>query len=80
MSQNTPRSAPAPRARRSEVRASCHQVLYETLPDYHPDDTQPSYVLAIPCRPLVVALAALLPSLPVWAGVNREGLSDVKLR
>lgn len=28
------------------------QVLLEALTDYHADDEQPSYVMAIPCRPV----------------------------
>ena len=36
------------------------KVLLDTLPDYHADDDMPSYVLAIPCRPIVVALGGLL--------------------
>eukprot|EP00327_Prymnesium_parvum_P006443 CAMPEP_0182813992 /NCGR_PEP_ID=MMETSP0006_2-20121128/9623_1 /TAXON_ID=97485 /ORGANISM="Prymnesium parvum, Strain Texoma1" /LENGTH=158 /DNA_ID=CAMNT_0024940101 /DNA_START=230 /DNA_END=703 /DNA_ORIENTATION=- len=40
------------------------KVLLEALPDYHPDDEQPSYVMAIPCRPVLVALAQLFAGLP----------------
>ena len=54
------------------------QVLFETLPDYHPDDPQPSYVLAIPCRPIVVALATLLPNCPAWANVDWKALEGTK--
>ena len=37
------------------------KVLLDTLPDYHSGDEQPSYVLAIPCRPIVVGLCSVLP-------------------
>ena len=37
------------------------KVLQEALLDYHPDIEQPSYVMAIPCRPVFVALVHLLP-------------------
>ena len=46
------------------------KVLLDALPDYHADDEQPSYVLAIPCRPIVVALSALLPGLPCLHALN----------
>ena len=47
------------------------RVLLDALPDYHADDEQPSYVLAIPCRPIVVGLSALVPSgMPCLASVN----------
>jgi len=46
------------------------KVLMDALPDYHADDEQPSYVLAIPCRPIVVGLSVLLPGLPNLAAVN----------
>ena len=35
------------------------KVLLDALPDYHADDEQPSYVLAIPCRPILVGLSSL---------------------
>jgi len=50
------------------------KVLLDTLPDYHADDDQPSYVMAIECRPLVVALAKLMPNLPAWQFVNWKAL------
>ena len=51
------------------------KVLLDALPDYHADDEQPSYVLAIPCRPIVVALAALLPScMPLVQAVDVRAL------
>ncbi len=37
------------------------QVLHDALGDYHETDEQPSYVLAIPCRPVLQGLRALLP-------------------
>ena len=46
------------------------KVLLDTLPDYHSTDEQPSYVLAIPCRPIVIGLSVVLPGLPVLATVN----------
>lgn len=46
------------------------QVLLDTLPDYHAEDEQPSYVMAIECRPIVVALANLMPSFHAWPYVN----------
>ena len=33
------------------------KVLLDALPDYHADVEQPSYVLAIPCRPIVIGLS-----------------------
>lgn len=50
------------------------KVLLDTLPDYHPEDEQPSYVMAIPCRPVVVALRSLLPTIPVWHNINWTAL------
>ena len=47
------------------------RVLLDALPDYHADDEQPSYVLAIPCRPIVVGLCALVPtSMPCFSSIN----------
>ena len=46
------------------------RVLLDALPDYHADDEQPSYVLAIPCRPIVVGISALVPTMPCFASVN----------
>ena len=47
------------------------KVLLDALPDYHADDEQPSYVLAIPCRPIVVGLCALVPtSMPCFSSIN----------
>uniref|UniRef100_A0A7S0J439 Uncharacterized protein n=1 Tax=Calcidiscus leptoporus TaxID=127549 RepID=A0A7S0J439_9EUKA len=46
------------------------QVVLETLPDYHPEDEQPSYVLAVECRSIVRQLALLMPSLSAWRHVN----------
>ena len=46
------------------------RVLLDTLPDYDPEDNQPSYVLAIPCRPILVGLSTVLPALPSLANVN----------
>lgn len=46
------------------------KVLLDTLPDYHSEDEQPSYVLAISCRPIVVGLSVALPGLPCLANVN----------
>lgn len=45
-------------------------VLLEALPDYCQEDEQPSYVLAIPCRPVVLALSQLIPSIPCWSHVD----------
>ena len=45
------------------------KVVLDVLPDYYADDEQPSYVLAIPCRPIVVGLSALV-NLPVLASTN----------
>ena len=50
-------------------------VVLETLPDYHPEDEQPSYVLAIECRPIARELAQLLPNLPFWPHVNWQALN-----
>lgn len=47
----------------------------DTLPDYFPDDEQPSYVLAIPCRPVVLALSQLIPNLPAWGKVDWASLA-----
>jgi len=56
------------------------KVLLDTLPDYHPDEQQPSYVMAIPCRPVLVALAQLLSSVPQGLqglqNVNWQSLND----
>ena len=49
-------------------------MLLDTLPDYHVDDEQPSYVMAIPCRPVLVALAQLIIGVP---GVPPEMLQNV---
>lgn len=63
-------------------RRSSHQlkVLLDTLPDYHLDDEQPSYVMAIPCRPVLVALAQLLSGVPQGMQslqhVNWQSLKD----
>lgn len=46
------------------------KVLLDALADYDPEDNQPSYVLAIPCRPILVGLTALLPGLPALANCN----------
>jgi hypothetical protein len=46
------------------------KVLLDTLPDYHSEDEQPSYVLAIPCRPIVIGLSVVLPSMPCLSTVN----------
>ncbi len=46
------------------------KVLLDTLPDYHSEDEQPSFVLAIPCRPIVVGLSIVLPGLPCFSSVN----------
>ena len=35
------------------------KVLLDALPDYPPEDSQPSYVLAIPCRPVLMGLYEL---------------------
>ena len=40
------------------------KVLLDTLPDYPLDEQQPSYVMAIPCRPVLIALAQLLSGAP----------------
>ena len=50
------------------------KVVFETLGDYHLDDEQPSYVMAVPCRPVVVALSALIPGLPAWQRVDWAAL------
>ena len=46
------------------------KVLLDTLPDYHGEETQPSYVLAIPCRPIVDGLSSMgfAPGLTVPCG------------
>ena len=46
------------------------KVLLDALPDYPPEDVQPSYVLAIPCRPILVGLSTVLPGLPFIASIN----------
>jgi hypothetical protein len=46
------------------------RVILDALPDYHMEDEQPSYVLAIPCRPILVGLSAILPGLPALSRVN----------
>lgn len=43
------------------------KVLLDTLTDYHPDDEQPSYVLAIACRPILAGLRAAMPGSPLPA-------------
>ena len=53
------------------------KVLLDALPDYHADDEQPSYVLAIPCRPILIALsssAILNPS--AWPNINWPSLMN----
>ena len=68
---------PPPAVRRRQHRTHAHgftwfprrslpqlKVLLDTLPDYIPDEQQPSYVMAIPCRPVLVALAQLLSGVP----------------
>jgi len=52
------------------------KVLLETLPDYHAEDEQPSYVMAIECRPVVKALAKLMPSFAPWQHVNWAALDS----
>ena len=52
------------------------QVLLDTLPDYHLEDEQPSYVLAIECRPVVCALARLMPGATAWQHVNWRALES----
>ena len=52
------------------------KVLLDTLPDYHSTDEQPSYVMAIECRPIVCALAKLLPNFAAWQHVNWLGLEQ----
>lgn len=46
------------------------RVLLDALPDYFPDDEQPSYVLAVPCRPVLVALSQLIPNFPLSCTVD----------
>ena len=46
------------------------KVLLEVLPDYPCDDAQPSYVLAIPCRPVLLGLSSLLPGLAAWGSID----------
>ena len=46
------------------------KVLLDALPDYDPEDTQPSFVLAIPVRPILVGLSAVLPGSPALANCN----------
>mmetsp|Transcript_3233 Transcript_3233/g.6769 ORF Transcript_3233/g.6769 Transcript_3233/m.6769 type:complete len:185 (-) Transcript_3233:47-601(-) len=53
------------------------KVVLETLPDYHPEDEQPSYVLAVECRSVVCKLAMLMPSLDAWQHVNWQALEQV---
>ena len=50
------------------------KVLLEALPDYPAEEVQPSYVLAIPCRPIVMGLSTLFPGLPCLSGVNWAAL------
>lgn len=50
------------------------KVLLDALPDYFPEDEQPSYVLAIPCRPIVAGLNAMMPGLPYLAQINWASL------
>ena len=52
------------------------RVLLDALPDYHADDEQPSYVLAIDCRPVVCALARLMPGAAAWQHVNWRALES----
>lgn len=52
----TPPQLPAELANLDQLK-----VLLDALPDYDPEDTQPSFVLAIPCRPVLVGLSAVLP-------------------
>ena len=52
------------------------KVLLDALGDYHAEDEQPSYVLAIPCRPVVVGLASLIPGMPYLASVNWDALAQ----
>mmetsp|Transcript_29632 Transcript_29632/g.88314 ORF Transcript_29632/g.88314 Transcript_29632/m.88314 type:complete len:180 (-) Transcript_29632:50-589(-) len=52
------------------------RVLLDTLPDYHLEDEQPSYVLAIECRPVVCALARLMPGAAAWQHVNWRALES----
>ena len=51
-------------------------VLLDVLPDYPPYDPQPSYVMAIECRPIARALASLFPELPAWQFVNWLVIDD----
>ena len=50
------------------------KVLLDALPDYIPDEPQPSYVLAIPCRPIVSGLAVLFPGMRCLAQVSWASL------
>lgn len=75
--------APAPtefgfiaRTRTSVGTGRSPQVLLDTLPDYHLEDEQPSYVLAIECRPVVCALARLMPGAAAWQHVNWRALES----
>ena len=54
--QGTPQLPPEP-ANLDQLK-----VLLDALPDYHADDEQPSYVLAIPCRPIVLGISTLIPA------------------
>lgn len=38
------------------------KIILDTLPDYPMFDLQPSYVMGLPCRPVVVALRGVLVS------------------
>lgn len=46
------------------------KVLLDALPDYHAEDEQPSFVLAIPCRPVLSGLKQLLPLPASWGGAT----------
>ena len=46
------------------------RVLLDALPDYHSEAEQPSYVLAIPCRPVILGLSSVLPGLPFLSKLN----------
>ena len=51
------------------------KVLLDALPDYHAEDEQPSYVLAIPCRPVLLGLSSLLPGLAAWGAIDWAAVS-----
>ena len=58
------------------------KVLLDALADYHADVEQPSYVLAIPCRPVVLGLSSMgltcLASVE-WGSLITHAAADAQL-